>query len=128
MEAIQQDGLKKEYLHPFMKQVNAFYMRTITDKLYTSELVLKYQKRFIRYRDSLFTFLEHDGVPWHNNTAERALRHITKQQQISQNFHETATHGYLRLLGLKQTCRFQKKSFFQFLLSREKNIDQFEKG
>jgi hypothetical protein len=36
IEAIQQYGLKKEHLHPFMKQVNAFYTRTITDKLYTS--------------------------------------------------------------------------------------------
>jgi predicted RecB family nuclease len=128
MEAVQQYGLKKRHLHPFMKQVNTFYTGTITDKLYTSELVLKYQKRFDRYRDSLFTFLEYDGIPWHNNTAERALRHIAKQQQISMSFHEAATHEYLRLLGIKQTCRFQNKSFFQFLLSREQNIDQFEEG
>src|SRR5260370_26419433 len=128
MEAVQQYGLKKRHLQKFMQHVSAFYTRKITGKQYSSELVITYQKRFVIYRDSLCTFLPHDGVPWHNNTAERALRHITKQQQISQNFHEAATHEYLRLLGLKQTCRFQKKSFFQFLLSREKNIDQFEKG
>ncbi len=90
--------------------------------------VIKFQKRFVRYRESLFTFLEYDGVPWHNNTAERALRHIAKQQQISMNFYEAATHDYLRLLGIKQTCRFQNKSFFRFLLSREMDIDQFEEG
>ncbi len=44
------------------------------------------------------------------------------------NFHEAATHEYLRLLGIKQTCRFQNKSFFRFLLSREQDIDQFEEG
>ena len=44
------------------------------------------------------------------------------------NFHEAATHEYLRLLGMKQTCRFQNKSFFRFLLSREQDIDQFEEG
>ena len=125
MEAVQKYGLKKRHLQKFMKRVSAFYVRTITGKRYTSELVIKYQKRFIRYRDSLFTFLQHDGIPWHNNTAERALRHIAKQQQISMNFHEAATHEYLRLLGIKQTCRFQNKSFFQFLLSRERDIDQF---
>jgi hypothetical protein len=111
-----------------MQQVSAFYDRTITGKHYTSELVIKYQKRFVRYRESLFTFLEHDGIPWHNNTAERALRHIAKQQQISMSFREVATHEYLRLLSIKQTCRFQNKSFFRFLLSGERDIDQFEKG
>ena len=126
MEAVQKYGLKKRHLQKFMQHVSAFYTRTITGKQYTSELVITYQKRFVRYRDSLFTFLEHDGVPWHNNTAERALRHIAKQQQISMSFHEATTHEYLRLLGIKQTCRFQNKSFFRFLLSREKDIDQFE--
>ncbi len=128
MEAVQKYGLKKRHLQKFMQHVSVFYIRTITGKHYTSELVIKYQKRFVRYRDSLFTFLEYDGIPWHNNTAERALRHIAKQQQISMNFHEAATHEYLRLLGIKQTCRFQNKSFFRFLLSREKDIDQFEEG
>ncbi|MGZ6368153.1 MAG: TM0106 family RecB-like putative nuclease [Ktedonobacteraceae bacterium] len=125
MEAVQKYGLKKRHLQKFMQNVNAFYTKEITGKLYTSELVIKCQKRFIRYRDSLFTFLVYDGIPWHNNTAERALRHIAKQQQISMNFHEATTHHYLRLLGIRQTCRFQNKSFFRFLLSREINIDQF---
>jgi len=128
MEAVQQYGLKKRHLQKYIKHVSAFYTRTITGKCYTSELVIKYQKRFVRYRDSLFTFLEYDGIPWHNNTAERALRHIAKQQQISMNFHEATTHEYLRLLGIRQTCRFQNTSFFRFLLSRERDIDQFKEG
>ena len=126
MEAVQQYGLKKRHLQKFMQHVSAFYTRTINGKQYSSELVITYQKRFVRYRDSLFTFLQHDGIPWHNNTAERALRHIAKQQQISMNFHEATTHNYLRLLGIRQTCRFQNKSFFRFLLSRVKDIDQFD--
>ncbi len=125
MEAVQKYGLKKRHLQKFMQHVSTFYAGIITGKRYTSELVVKYQKRFVRYREGLFMFLQHDGIPWHNNTAERALRHIAKQQQISMNFHEAATHEYLRLLGIKQTCRFQNKSFFRFLLSREKDIDQF---
>jgi hypothetical protein len=32
---------------------------------------------------------------------------------------------YLRLLGIAQTCRFQRKSFLAFLLSGEKDIDWF---
>ncbi len=128
MEAVQKYGLKKRHLQKFMQHVNAFYDKTITGKQYTSELVIKYQKRFVRYRESLFTFLEYDGVPWHNNTAERALRHIAQQLQISMSLREVTTHEYLRLLGIKQTCRFQNKSFFQFLLSREIDIDLFEES
>ena len=128
MEAVHKYGLKKRHLQKFMKQVDAFYTRTIMGKQYRSELVITYQKRFVCYRDSLFTFLEYDGIPWNNNTAERALRHIGRQQQISMSFREAATHEYLRLLGIRQTCRFQNKSFFQFLLSREIDIDQFEES
>ena len=47
---------------------------------------------------------------------------------MSMSFREAPTHDYLRLLGIKQTCRFQNKSFFRFLLSREIDIDQFEEG
>ncbi|HJT57565.1 MAG TPA: IS66 family transposase [Ktedonobacteraceae bacterium] len=127
MEAVKKYGLKKRRLEKFMRDVDTFYIKTITEKQYTSELAIKYQKRFIRYRDSLFTFLQYDGIPWHNNTAERALRHIGRQQVVSMSLGEAATHEYLRLLGIKQTCRFENKSFFRFLLSGEKDIDQFEK-
>jgi len=124
MEAVQKYGLKKRHLHKYMKQVNRFYKKTIVDKDYKSELANKYQKRFVKYKDSLFTFLQYDGIPWHNNTAERALRHLNKQQQISLFFHEQVTHDYLRLLGIRQTLKFRGKSFFRFLFSNETDIDK----
>ena len=124
METVQKYGLKKRHLNRFIKQVDRFYKNIMLDKEYKSELTNKYQKRFIKHRDSLFTFLQHDGIPWHNNTAERALRHLTKQQQISLVFHENVTRDYLRLLGIRQTLKFQGKSFFRFLFSNETNIDR----
>ena len=126
MEAIQRYGLKKRNLNRFRKEVDRFYQKVIVDKQYKSDLVLKYQKRFIRYRDSLFTFLGQDGIPWHNNAAERAIRHLAIQRDMSTPFHESTMHSYLVLLGIRQTCRFQGKSFFKFLFSGEKDIDQFE--
>lgn len=126
METVQKYGLRKRNLNKFRKQVDRFYKEVITDKYYRSEITLKYQKRFIRYRESLFTFLEQDGIPWENNTAERALRHIAIQQRISQKFYESVAHDYLRLLSIRQTLRFQGKSFFKFLFSGEKDIDKFE--
>ena len=127
MEAVQNYGLKRRYLNKFEKQVDIFYGRIIVDKKYKSDLVLTYQKRFIRYKDSLFTFLTEDGIPWHNNTAERAIRPFAIQRDISKSpFHESTTHDYLALLSIRQTCRFQGKSFFKFLFSGETDLDNFE--
>jgi len=103
---VQKYGAKKYHLNKFMKSIETFYDCVITDKYYKSEVTTKYQKRFARYRESLFTFLQHDGIPWHNNTAETALRHLTTQEQISGTFHEATTHNYLVLLGIRQACRF----------------------
>jgi predicted RecB family nuclease len=125
MEAVQKYGLKRWNLQKFQKDVKIFYKATIIEKRYKSEAVIKYQKRFTRYKDSLFTFLEYDGIPWHNNTAERTIRHIVKQQAISGNFHESITHHYLLLLGIRQACRFQNKSFLKFLFSGKTTLDEF---
>ena len=35
---------------------------------------------------------------------------------------------YLMLLSLCQTCRYKGVSFFRFLLSRERDIDEFANG
>src|SRR5664279_1096174 len=94
--------------------------------MYRSEPVRIYQKRFRRYRQSLFTFLEYDGIPWNNNMGERALRHLTVQRKISGSFYESLAPAYLLLLGLPQTCRFQDKSLLKFLLSVEKDVDAFK--
>jgi hypothetical protein len=126
MQAIQKYGLKKRHLCKFQKQVALFYEDVILNHQYHSELALKYQKRFIQYRESLFTFLEYDGIPWENNTAERALRHLTVQEKISGYFYKSLMPDYLRLLGIRQTCRFQGKSFFKFLFSGETDLDKFE--
>jgi transposase len=127
MEAVQNDALKRRHLHKFEKQVDVFYRSVIVDKKYKSDLVLTYQKRFIRYKDSLFTFLTEDGIPWHNNTAERAIRPFAIQRDISKSpFHDATTHAYLALLSIRQTCRFQGKSFFKFLFSEETDLEKFE--
>ena len=128
IEAVYKYGLKKRNLAKFQNSIKGFFETTIDDKLYRSEIVKKYQKRFKRYKKSLFTFTEHDDVAWHNNTAERALRHISKQEQISGSFYEKMTHDYLTLLGIQQTCRFYKKRFLDFLLSEQKELEFFTKS
>jgi hypothetical protein len=48
------------------------------------------------------------------------------QRKISGTFHPRGAAGYLVLLGIAQTCRFQEKSFLQFLLSKEIDVDRFQ--
>ncbi len=125
-EAEEKYGLKRRHLSKFSKSVVRFYRKNIDNAHSNCELVAKYQKRFQRYRDSLFTFLELDGIPWHNNTAENALRHLAVQRKISGTFFKTVAPHYLLLLGIAQTCRFQDKSLLKFFLSEEIDIDKFK--
>jgi Transposase IS66 family/RNase_H superfamily len=126
LEAVEEHGLKTKKLSKFNTNVTQFYENTI-NKTYKSDLALKYQKRFLRYRDSLFVFLSEDNIPWNNNAGERAIRHLAVQRKISGTFFESMMPHYLLLLGIMQTCRFQGKSFLKFLLSKEKDIDLFKK-
>ncbi len=126
LEAVQKYGLKKRHLHTFNKQLDQFYERVITDRTYHSDLTMRYQSRFKRYRQSLFTFTEYDNIPWNNNMAERAIRHLAVQRKISGYFFKSFAPKYLLLLGITQTCRFQDKSLLKFLMSGEKNIDTFK--
>jgi hypothetical protein len=126
--AIDRYGLKAWHLRKFEKSVEQFYARNIVSKEYASELAAKYQKRFQRYRQSLFTFLGQDGIPWNNNMAERAIRQLAIQRKISGTFFKKVAPQYLLLLAIAQTCRFQEKSFLKFLLSKERDVDQFRRS
>jgi predicted RecB family nuclease len=126
LEACGRYGLKKRHLSKFLGVIDRFYSQAITGKVYRSEIVQTYQKRFRRYRRRLFTFLEEDDIPWNNNMAERAIRHVAVQRKISGSFFASVAPQYLLLLGVAQTCRFQRKSLLQFLLSGGKDIDAFK--
>ena len=126
IQAVHRYGLKTRHLRKFEREVERFYKVNIDGRQYQSESANKFHKRLERYRDSLFVFLEADGIPWENNMAERALRQIAVQRKISGFFFEDGARQYLRLLGLAQTCRFQEKSFLRFLLSGVRNIDEFK--
>ena len=125
-EDVERYGLKARFLKKHMKVVDRFYQQTIDGVQNKCEIVQKYQKRFARYRESLFLFLIEDGIPWNNNMAERALRHIAIQRKISGSFFKSGATNYLKLLGILQTCRFQDKSFLKFLLSGERDVDKYK--
>jgi predicted RecB family nuclease len=127
LKAVDRYGLKAWHLRKFLKDVDRFYDKNITGREYTSEPVRTYQKRFDRYRGSLFTFLTQDGIPWENNMAERAIRQLAVQRKISGYFFKRVAPQYLLLLAISQTCRFQGKSFLKFMLSKETDLDSFRR-
>jgi predicted RecB family nuclease len=123
---IEKYGSKARNLRKHKRDVENFYKKYITDTCFKSDTAKKYQKRFSRYRESLFLFLEYDEIPWNNNMAERALRHIAVQRKISGSFFASSMTDYLVLLGVAQTCRFQNKPLLSFLMSGEENMDRFK--
>jgi predicted RecB family nuclease len=118
-------GLRQRHLGKHKRDVEAFF-RTVSGLLYRSEVAEGYQKRLLTYQDKLFTFLQHDGVPWNNNNAEHAVKRFAYYREIADGyFSETGLQAYLVLLSLSVTCKYKGLSFFQFLLSRETDIDVF---
>ncbi len=129
LEDVQRFGLKPRHLGKHRSRIDRFYRDNIRGQASVRDTTARYRKRFERYQESLFSFIENDGVPWHNNAAERALRHLAVQRKISGAFSEKGAGDYLRLLAIAQTCRFQRKSFLGFLLSKCTNVDEYrERG
>jgi hypothetical protein len=126
MADVDRFGLKRRHLHKHQHVVDRFFKKVIEERDYKCETTQTYQKRFLRYKESLFRFLNEDGIPWNNNMAERASRHLAVQRKISGCFFKRVAEHYLLLLGIAQTCRFQDKSFLAFMLSKEKDIDEFK--
>ena len=63
VDTVDRRGLRRHFLQKHQKDVDRFY-RTFIDIQYHSEPAAKCKERLSRNRDGLFTFLEHDGVPW----------------------------------------------------------------
>jgi predicted RecB family nuclease len=122
---IDRHGLRRERLQRHKADVDRFFQQACA-KPYPSELAEGYRQRFLKYRGKLFTFLDHDGVPWHNNNAEHAIKHFAKYR-MGANGRVTANglQPYLVLLSIYQTCVYRKVSFLRFLLSGEQDVDAF---
>jgi Transposase IS66 family len=99
ISTIDRYGLQQRHLSKHRKDVEQFY-RILCKDNYKSELADKYQKRLIKYENKLFTFLNHDGLPWNNNNAEHAIRHFANYRVITNGkMTETGLNDYLVLLS-----------------------------
>ena len=102
------------------------FFRPLTEQKYVSEVAQKYQKRLLKYRDKVFVFLDHDGVPWNNNNAENAIKLFAcRRKIIGASFTEKGLRDYLVFLSIYQTCRNKHLSFLRFLRSGGLDLDAF---
>ena len=93
-----------------------------------SELAEAYRRRLRlrKCRSKLFTFLDHDDVPWNNNNAEHAVKRFAKYRALADGMYwEVGLSQYLLLLSICVTCRYKRVDFLRFLLSQETDIDTY---
>jgi hypothetical protein len=125
IDTIDRFGLKRYHLNKHKADVDRFF-RYLSERAFGSEVAAKCQKRFQKYRDKLFVFLDHDGVPWNNNNAENAVKRFASRRKIFGTWPtEKGLQDYLVLLSIYQTCRHKNLSFLRFLRSGLLDIDAF---
>ena len=111
----------KKHLH----SVNLFYEFVFSNK-FSSDLAIYYQKRFAKNQDKLFVFLNYDGVNWNNNAAENAIKHLAKWRRlVSGRITATGLKQYCMFLTISVTCRLRDISYFRFLLSEKRDLNNF---
>jgi hypothetical protein len=91
----------------------------------SSEAATKYQKRIDKYGYRLFTFLDYDQVPWHNNNAEHAIHAFARYRQFADGrVTRKSVSDYLAILSVFQTCEYRGVRVLDFLLSGQTNPDR----
>ena len=118
-------GLKKRHLNKHKKEAESFF-RVLARSMFRSEIASQYRDRFLKNRNTLFEFLNHDNVSWNNNNAERAIKllatHTNKGLKL---FTAVRMEEYLRIMSIYQTCVYNNISFLRFLLSGERDLGKF---
>jgi Transposase IS66 family len=116
VEAIDRHGLKKFYLQKHKGSAQEFLSEVASLDCLT-EVGSALKKRIDKNKDKLFTFLDHDGVPWNNNNAEHAVRAFTRLRNGMATSTPKGTTDYCILLSLQQTLRCRGIEFLEFLRS-----------
>ena len=114
VETIDRHGLKKFYLQKHKRSAQQFLSEVVSLDCST-EVGGALKKRIDKSKDKLFTFLDHDGVPWNNNNAEHAVRAFTRLRNGMATSTPKGTTDYCILLSLQQTLRNRGIDFLEFL-------------
>jgi predicted RecB family nuclease len=125
VDTIDRRGLKHYFLKGHRRDVEQFYRGMLKNEC-RSEAALRCRERLEKNREKLFTFLDHDGIPWNNNNAEHAIKAFARLRRGIEGL--TTSKGieeYLILLSVCQTCKYQGLDFLDFLRSGETDIQAF---
>ena len=72
----------------------------------------------------MFTFLDYDGIPWNNNSAEHAIKRFAKYRRaFDGNFTQGSLQKYLVLASVFATCELNNLGALKFMLSGEKTLE-----
>jgi predicted RecB family nuclease len=122
---VDQHGLRRRYLERHKHEVDAFFCQ-LGGRNFRSEAAECLRTRLEKHRNKLFTFIEHDGVPWNNNNAENAIKRFAYYREDTVGLmKESGLNSYLVLLSICHTCRYKGVSYLKFLLSKELDIDMY---
>jgi hypothetical protein len=125
IETVDRRGLRKRFLGKHRIFVDRFYKR-LDSEFSSGEAARKIVERLRKNRDSLFTFLNFDDVPWNNNNAEHAVKAFAMLRQvIDGTTTEDGLRDHLVLLSICETCKYKNLDFLDFLRSGSKSIDAF---
>jgi predicted RecB family nuclease len=123
IETVDRYGLKKRHLQKHKKKTFRF-LESVSSRCLSSELAEKYQKRFKKSGARMFTFLDHDGVPWNNINAEHAIKRFAKHRRDADGrFTEESLSEYLVLASILETCEFNNICSLDFLLSKQTTLE-----
>jgi predicted RecB family nuclease len=122
---IDRRGLKAHFLRKHLREVDRFF-RFLRRSRFQSEIANKLKQRFEKNRERLFTFLRYDGVPWHNNNAEHAIKSFARLRDImAGSSTKKGIEEYLTLLSVAESCKYRGVDFLDFLRSGETDIATF---
>jgi hypothetical protein len=120
VNTIDRYGLKKRHLNKHRSDANKFCELIAVHK-FTSEVARGYARRINKYRHMLFTFLDHDGVPWNNNNAEHAIKSFAKYRRFADGVvTENTVKDYLVMLSVCLSCEYRGIEFLKVLLGNGK--------
>jgi DNA-directed RNA polymerase subunit RPC12/RpoP len=124
VETVDRYGLTKFRLQKHKSAAMGFVEKFGKQQV-SSEVATKYQRRIDKYGYRLFTFLDHDRVPWHNNNAEHAIHAFARYRRFADGrFTRKSLSDHLAILTVFQTCEYRGLSVLNFLLSGKASLDQ----
>ena len=110
-------GPKARYLHKHKSGAEAF-LTTLEKSDFQTEIAVAYRNRFKKNRDTLFTFLNYDGIPWNNNNAEHAIKAFARlRRTLGGKGSAKGIEDFLVLLSISETCKAKGTDVLDFFLS-----------